>query len=401
MKIVHIKNIFLVFISFFVVGIISNNACDYHQVLEPYKYYDIYSPNFSDGLYMANSSCRWVADAPDDTFTVLLNCVLVDLPSSTQCMGDRIEISETGRLDLADARRYCGKGQILFETSGDRLVMNFKAAEKSKGGRFFCTIQAVEDSCDCGRKDRTKIVGGIKTKMHEFPMMAGLVNLNSNRAQNMVFCGATIISTRHLLTAAHCFAGQKLRNLLVLVGDDNTTSAVDTPYTATYRIAQVTLHPEFVFNEAEHDIAIVKTFDTIEFNEGVNVVCLPFKFATNDFANEIVEVLGWGTMEFSGPKAEKLMKVKLSVITNEKCLERGMNVNDTNLCTYSVGKDSCQYDSGGPLLFENSSNDRMYLVGIVSRGKSCASKYPSVNVRVTKYLNWIVRSTAGAKYCKK
>lgn len=67
----------------------------------------------------------------------------------------------------------------------------------------------------------------------------------------------------------------------------------------------------------------------------------------------------------------------------------------SNICTYTPGKDTCQFDSGGPLLWMNPSNRRLYLTGIVSFGVGCGSDNPAVNTRVSSYLDWIVSKTSG------
>jgi len=62
---------------------------------------------------------------------------------------------------------------------------------------------------------QNKIVGGTETGINEFPMMAGLVDLESAR----IICGATIISPRRAITAAHCLVRRTTGSAVLLVGD--------------------------------------------------------------------------------------------------------------------------------------------------------------------------------------
>lgn len=58
------------------------------------------------------------------------------------------------------------------------------------------------------------------TGVNEYPMMAGLVDF----LQEDVFCGSTIISERHVLTAAHCLRNFDPSTVGVLVGDHDLTT---------------------------------------------------------------------------------------------------------------------------------------------------------------------------------
>ena len=55
-----------------------------------------------------------------------------------------------------------------------------------------------------------------------------------------------------------------------------------------------------------------------------------------------------------------------------------------------LGKDSCNGDSGGPLIWKDCADDPYYQIGLVSFGtKDCAKGTPGVYTRVAEYMDWI------------
>ncbi|KAF7278849.1 hypothetical protein GWI33_007912 [Rhynchophorus ferrugineus] len=267
-------------------------------------------------------------------------------------------------------------------------------------GNFSGTRQATVRSCDCGWRNTEstdlKIVGGYETGVNEFPAMAALIQLSTGS----LFCGATIIADRYLLTAAHCVYNRYASTLGVLVGDHNITSGTDTAYSALYYVNAYAIHPNYSTSTYNNDIAIIQTTSQMTFSTYVAPICLPFYYSTYDFSGQQVIILGWGQLEFSGPTSDTLQMAALDVITNTYCNQLLSNtVTTSEMCTYTSGKDSCQSDSGGPLLWTNSLNSRMYLVGIISHGIGCALDSPGINTRVTSFLNWIVSTTTDASYC--
>lgn len=72
-------------------------------------------------------------------------------------------------------------------------------------------------------------------------------------------------------------------------------------------------------------------------------------------------------------------------------------LNSTKLCTFTVRKDLCTYDSGGPIYL--SQNERLFNVGVISEGFACASNRPGINTRITAYLDWILARTRATIYC--
>lgn len=54
---------------------------------------------------------------------------------------------------------------------------------------------------ECGVPNRvTRIVGGHETQVNEYPWMVMLVTPSTD----FNFCGGSLITSRHVLTAAHC-----------------------------------------------------------------------------------------------------------------------------------------------------------------------------------------------------
>ncbi|XP_041782957.1 venom serine protease-like isoform X2 [Anopheles merus] len=366
-------------------------GCDRQKTLAAGEVFYVESPSFPN-YYARGTNCRWQLAAPAGN-TIYVNCYDMYLAASTGCTADRVEISLQNDPTLAYATKYCGQRTFTLQATGNRAVFALRTTTTTSGGRFRCQVVAQAPKCSCGLRRTSKIVNGVPTLVNEFPMMAGLVDSSSRS----VFCGATIISDYHSITAAHCMRGRSLSASGLLVGDHNLSVGTDTSYSVLMRLASVTNHPQYVVSPSRNDIALVRTADRIAFNAAVGPACLPFRYSTSNFAGSIVEATGWGTMDFGAPTSNVLRKVSLSVISQQSCQSSMPNILASHICTYTPGKDTCQYDSGGPLLF--TTGGRVYLVGVVNYGVSCASSKPSVSSRITSYLSWIQSVTPGVTYC--
>ena len=69
-----------------------------------------------------------------------------------------------------------------------------------------------DDICQCGQVNEdqdssfqliSRVIGGTKTPPNRFPWLAGLYKGNRNEEWDH-FCGGALISSQHILTAAHC-----------------------------------------------------------------------------------------------------------------------------------------------------------------------------------------------------
>ncbi|XP_076672207.1 venom serine protease 34 [Andrena cerasifolii] len=368
-----------------------DDGCNFYQDLTPGTTFYVYNPEYPYS-YRGQRSCRWTMKSD---YHVSLNCTTFQLPWSIDCISERLSV----QVSSATTHQYCGDGSFNVESEGPMMTVTLMSPAWSTGGRFLCEAVAVKrpqdnENCQCGWKNPTRIVGGITTGVNEYPMMVGFVDIQLRS----VYCGGTIIATTYVLSAAHCFTNRNIQELGALVGEHDWTTGTDTNATVLHRVSQVQIHPNYVKTLNLNDIAVVKTVGVIKFDNLVGPACLPFQHSADSFGGSIVTALGWGTTDFAGPPSDTLQKVNLNVLTNLQCSKSYQNINNDQICTYTVGKDSCQMDSGGPILWENPTTKRIVLTGIISYGGICGDS-AGVNTRVGAFVDWITSVTPDASYC--
>ncbi|CAG9805075.1 unnamed protein product [Chironomus riparius] len=383
--------VLVLILSFWSVECQNFDSCDYYQFLEPGRVYQVGSLGFRYGRPSPiNTNCRYAAEAPYG-YKITASCRLAYLLPVPKCE-NFLKISPSGRTDLADGKTYCGwLGVISAASQSNRMTIQYLTGNRPMGSRFLCSMHLVPDNCECGKRNVGRIVGGNETLVNEFPLMAAIVQSGVG-----VWCGATIISNKAALTAAHCFdSNTNFTSMQLVVGEHNITGTRETRFTRSYGIRNVTIHESYDGTIiSENDIALVFTKTNILYDYGVSPSCLPFRFENYSFSGDNVLGIGWGTTEFAGPKSNVLRKVQLEAVDEFIC-------SGNLLCTTAQDKDLCQYDSGGPILYQNPNNSLLYNIGVISSGDGCGTSLYSTNVRVTAYIDWILEKTMPTVYCVK
>ncbi|XP_046998024.1 trypsin-7-like [Schistocerca americana] len=249
----------------------------------------------------------------------------------------------------------------------------------------------------CGVPNRRqRIVGGNVTRVNEFPWVAAL----SRRGK--FYCGGTLISRHHVLTAAHCVDGLRSQDILVTLGEHDR--GVQNESASLERgVADWQRHDNFSIFTFNHDIALIRLDKPVDFGTSVRPACLPVD-NTADYTDRVAIVTGWGRVEERKPTSATLRKVAVPIMSMEKCRRAGYpseRITDNMICAgYPQGKrDACQGDSGGPLHVDNK-NGSMEVIGIVSWGRGCARpNYPGIYTRVANYLPWLHQRLAGDCLC--
>ena len=247
----------------------------------------------------------------------------------------------------------------------------------------------------CGLLQETKIVGGEEANPDDFMWMAAIVKAQPKSGQPKPFCGGSLITRRHILTAAHCLEGLAPRDVLVRLGsydfDDSTASSLS----ADFAIDQFRVPAQYSKKSHAADIAIMRLKTPLSANDNYKTVCMAQP--RRSYVGALGTVIGYGsqsqTFRIAAPK---LRQVTVPIWENRKCSTMyKRNLTDSFLCAgyEQGGQDACQGDSGGPLMVEGP-EQRMMLVGVVSHGIGCgAPGYPGVYTRVTTFMDWIDKNT--------
>jgi len=255
-------------------------------------------------------------------------------------------------------------------------------------------------SCQCGVKNSitSKIVGGRPADKHEYPWMVALVfkeTLVFKRSKTPL-CGGSLITVKHVLTAAHCIIGTRdaQRFQVVLYAHERLLE------TDSYRydVLEIEDHKDYSRRQEYiyYDFSIL-TIDSSTSPVSLMPVCLPADTNTK-YEGQWATATGWGATtsdKVGDPKV--LMEVDLRVTSDRVCKAKFPLIRDSiQICAIAPGKDVCFGDSGGPLIVEE--NGKWTLVGVTSFGHPdfCALPgIPGVYAEVTGVMDWIRKHTSG------
>jgi len=254
-------------------------------------------------------------------------------------------------------------------------------------------------SFTCGVNDvNPKIVGGSDAAPNSVPWQVALVSpwVSSGKP----FCGGTIISPYHVLTAAHCVW---VPAIWVKVGEHNIETNDDKA--TIHKVDCIHRHPHYFYywGWANNDFAILTLKTPLDLtgpNSLARAACLPNDDIPEFRHNQTMfTVSGWGLMEEKGEEQpEVLQKVDVPYFTPVTCAEAyadktnytGLLITSSMMCAGHEGGETgaCFGDSGGPLTLSTSGKE--HVVGVVSWGIGCGRpNLPSVYAKVSSANWWI------------
>ena len=103
------------------------------------------------------------------------------------------------------------------------------------------------------------------------------------------YCGATLISDNHVVTAAHCLKPFRREDIMIKLGEYDFNEAGETG-DETFSVAAMKLHENYNEVTYENDIAIMRLDRPATFSKSIWPICLPDN--SRDFTNTRAFVIG-------------------------------------------------------------------------------------------------------------
>ncbi|CAH2037374.1 unnamed protein product, partial [Iphiclides podalirius] len=249
-----------------------------------------------------------------------------------------------------------------------------------------------------------RIAGGSETELNQFPWTVLLkITFDYGKNKTTFNCGGSILSSRYILTAAHCIHEKdaRLSEIEIFLAEyDKRTFPRDcklnfggerTCIDNVMMFAEnIIRHPEYDDKKLFADIALIRLHGNAPYTEFIRPICLPPVNVDNQaFYGLPLPVAGWGR---NGPYMSDIKQsTVVNLVPHDECQRYYPYLSPSHLCAAGkTGEDTCKGDSGGPLMMLY--GGKYYVIGIVSGKRAdapCGTAVPSLYTNVFQYLQWI------------
>lgn len=236
-------------------------------------------------------------------------------------------------------------------------VQAFEARHAAQAGRLAPAASATPE-----------IIGGDPAQAGAFPGVVALLYAPYADNHAAFFCGGTLVSDRHVLTAAHCADFLGLAEIEVLVGSQSLASGG-----TRMTVARIDVHPQWNPDLLSSDVAVLTLATPVVGVKPVLFVAGSKGETRFGSVGAAVTLAGWG-LDSQGNIPVDLHQAALAVQSQSTCA-----VDSTVMCAGSPTRtqSACSGDSGGPLFSNQMVRGRWVQVGVASYGWApCSTSNP-------------------------
>ena len=208
----------------------------------------------------------------------------------------------------------------------------------------------------------SRIIGGSAVSPHSIPWQVGIYKFG----RTLIDCGGTLLSAKHVLTAAHCTcakrAGTKCiryveeSDIVVVVAEHDQDDGCDG---TRHHIDNYSNHPNWNWDTMDYDFSMLHLTEPVDLGDLAIPACLPdLSFSGDKLVGKMLTVSGWGSLyPYQITKPAELHSVEVPVISQDDCEKayeyHRLQIKDSMICAghEDGAKDACKGDSGGKLIY--------------------------------------------------
>ncbi|OWZ19726.1 Serine protease [Phytophthora megakarya] len=226
--------------------------------------------------------------------------------------------------------------------------------------------------------EENRIYGGTEANIDKYPFLASLRYPIFDRT----YCGGALIAPQYILTAGHCVITDEIAITVTFGTNDSTGSS--SGEASSYEVINGFRHPLYKKESHAYDVGLLKLKKPIK----RQTAKLCARDGSDNKIGTKATVLGWGRTENSdGLVSPVLNKLAIPIISNSDCAKFPKYVGRVTpgmLCAgIGDGRDTCNGDSGSPLIVDND-----ILIGCVSWGSKCG-RQAGIFTRLTYVMDYI------------